>query len=272
MKRNPDNICKFVQPSVSENITTVNFVYETKPDVLSQMKIKQENVMYLAVSGRGKLVTEEGKYSLTKGMIFFTFSGIHFKIENEDSFECMYITFFGERCNELFKRFGISKSNCAFSGNEGIISFWQNAIARANKNTLDLISEGVLLYSFSQLSPVEKTKEQTLTDSILAYIDANFTDSSLNLSNTSDVLGYNEKYISRVFKENVGMTFSNYLTHTRMQHAVFLMEHGITSVKNVALLSGYRDPLYFSNIFKKETGISASEYIKKKASGNGNCP
>ncbi len=265
MKKNMDNICKFIEPTVVKSITTINFVYETKPEMLSEMQMKNENLMFLVVSGKGRLVAEGKKCSLSKGMLFFTFSGVYFKVENEEDFECMYITFSGDRCDELFKRFMISKSNCVFSGNEGLVSFWQNAIARANEKNLDLISEGVLLYSFSQLAPVEKSEEQTLTDSILEYIDLNFSNSGLTLSTMSDDLGYNEKYISRVFKNNVGMTFSSYLTHTRIKYAVFLMEKGITSVKNVALLSGYRNPLYFSKVFKEETGISASEYIKSKS-------
>ncbi len=264
MKKTTDNICKFIQPTVSKNITTVNFVYETQPEILSEIKIRKENIMFLAVSGKGRLVLGNNKFNVSKGMLFFTFSGVNFKIENEKDLTFMYITFSGERCDDLFKRFGISESNCAFAGNEGIVSFWQNAIARANVQNLDLISEGVLLYTFSQLAPVERTKEQTLADTVLEYIDSNFTNAGLTLSTMSDDLGYNEKYISRVFKDNIGMTFSNYLTHTRIKHAVFLMEQGITSVKNVALLSGYRNPLYFSKVFKEETGVPASEYIKTK--------
>jgi AraC-like DNA-binding protein len=44
---------------------------------------------------------------------------------------------------------------------------------------------------------------------------------------------------------------------------VSLLEHGIDSVKNVALLSGFSDPLYFSTVFKKDIGISPKEYMKK---------
>ena len=48
--------------------------------------------------------------------------------------------------------------------------------------------------------------------------------------------------------------------------AVFLMDQGVTAIKNVALLSGYKDPLYFSNVFKKAVGLTPSEYISKKDS------
>ena len=264
MRRNQNNICKFVEAAPEKFIVTSNFVYETHPEISSKTHLKENHIMYLVVSGSGKLTNDGKSYDLTSGTLFFTFSGIYFKIENKSELNYIYITFSGERATELFKRFSISPVNCIFEGNEGLVSFWQSSIARATEKNIDLISESVLFYTFSQLAPTEKNEEQRLTDSILEYIDLNFTDFSLNLSHMSAELGYSSKYVSRIFKQHLGMTFSSYLKHTRINYAIFLMEQGITSVKNIALLSGYNDPLYFSNVFKKETGISASQYIRQK--------
>jgi len=44
----------------------------------------------------------------------------------------------------------------------------------------------------------------------------------------------------------------------------FLIEQGITAVKNIAFLCGYQDPLYFSNVFKKTFGISPSDFISRR--------
>jgi len=43
---------------------------------------------------------------------------------------------------------------------------------------------------------------------------------------------------------------------------MFLIEQGIVSVKNVAILSGFQDALYFSKVFKDAVGISPKEYIE----------
>ncbi|MBE5732376.1 MAG: helix-turn-helix transcriptional regulator, partial [Clostridiales bacterium] len=50
----------------------------------------------------------------------------------------------------------------------------------------------------------------------------------------------------------------------RIKHAVTLLDYGIDSIKNVALLSGFTDPLYFSNVFKAQIGISPTQYLKNK--------
>jgi transcriptional regulator GlxA family with amidase domain len=60
------------------------------------------------------------------------------------------------------------------------------------------------------------------------------------------------------------MTFSDYVKNIRIRHAVFLIEQGVRVVKNVALLSGFSDPLYFSGCFRKIVGMSPTEYIAKQ--------
>ena len=57
------------------------------------------------------------------------------------------------------------------------------------------------------------------------------------------------------------MVYTQYLRDMRIRHAIFLMEEGLVSVKNIALLSGFRDPLYFSKVFTESEGISPKAYI-----------
>jgi len=50
----------------------------------------------------------------------------------------------------------------------------------------------------------------------------------------------------------------------RISYAVTLFDHGIDSVKSIALLSGFRDPLYFSSVFRKTVGVAPTEYKSGK--------
>jgi AraC-like DNA-binding protein len=70
----------------------------------------------------------------------------------------------------------------------------------------------------------------------------------------------------------MGVLYSVYLRSLRLKHAVLLMDHGIDSVKNVALLSGFNDPLYFSTVFRNSTGISPKEYMAKVQEAQGDIP
>lgn len=261
MKRQT-NICKFVTNSSESKMVTTNFVYETNNR--SEQKQLPDHVIYLVAGGTGQLCTDLFQKELQTGTIFFTFSGIPFQIKGDKSLHYLYISFQGQRSQELFDRFRISPGYCVFQGNEGLLSFWQNALGKANETNLDLISESVLLYTFSQLTPSEEQNDQHLISNILSYVENNFTDPSLTLASTAEELRYNAKYISRTFKEHVGISFSEYVKNTRIQHAVFLMEQGVTAVKNVALLCGFRDPFYFSNVFRQVIGMPPSEYLNRE--------
>jgi YesN/AraC family two-component response regulator len=89
-----------------------------------------------------------------------------------------------------------------------------------------------------------------------------FTNPDLSISAIADGIGYDTKYISALFKRRTGGAYTTFLRELRIKHAVFLMEEGVTSVKNVAILSGFRDPLYFSKVFAGSVGMSPKAYIQ----------
>ena len=256
------NICKFVPHINMEHITTSNFVYERNVPPVYTMIQSNYHVMYLVVDGTGTVTFDNVEKQVKSGTIFFAFADCKFVIKNTGNLEFMYITFGGHRTDKLFERFGINHSCFSIDGFKELIPLWKNCLGKANENNLDLISESMVLYTFSQMSTMGENPERKLINDILQYVEKNFSDVSLSLESTAKSLGYNEKYISRIFKRSIGITFSEYLKNTRIQHATFLMEQGITSVKNVAFLSGYKDSLYFSNVFKKTVGTAPSEFIK----------
>lgn len=271
MREQRKNICKLIDRYSGDSIKVSNFVYETKVDeVMKMMTVNERHVIYLVVNGSGFYKTEYFERPIQVGTLFLSFSGERFLIKNQNQLHYIYISFEGGRADDLFSRFGINKFNCVFQGYEGLVSFWMSSIEKANEGNVDLISESVLLYTFSSLAPQVVSRQQGLLESILGCVESNYTSPDFSLAVCSDALGYNQKYISRVFKDNMNVTFSEYLRNVRVRHAIFLMDQGVTSVKNVAMLSGYRDPLYFSNVFKQATGMSPSEYMSRGDEGEEN--
>ena len=72
----------------------------------------------------------------------------------------------------------------------------------------------------------------------------------------------NFDYINRIFKKETGQTIFSYLTRVRISQAKMLLTSGNLPIKTIALRVGYDDIYYFSNAFKKETGVSPSRYRK----------
>lgn len=67
-------------------------------------------------------------------------------------------------------------------------------------------------------------------------------------------------YFSKLFKEETGENFIDYLTMARMQRAKDLLREQGRSVKEISAASGYSDPNYFSKLFKKIVGLTPTEY------------
>ena len=145
-------------------------------------------------------------------------------------------------------------------------SFWRHALDIATQNNLDMLSESVLLYTLSTISnQVQKEEKLSVTaDNLLKikkYIDDNFTLPDMSLEKICSVYPYNKKYLSSALRELLHVGFSEYLRTLRLQHAHMLMNEGLSNVKDIALLSGFKDPLYFSKVFKNATHLSPKEYI-----------
>ncbi len=67
-------------------------------------------------------------------------------------------------------------------------------------------------------------------------------------------------YFTRLFKEEPGETFLEYLTRLRIDCAKELMKDPAVSIKDICTRVGYSDPNYFSRIFKKAEGKTPTEY------------
>jgi AraC-like DNA-binding protein len=107
------------------------------------------------------------------------------------------------------------------------------------------------------------------------YIDLFVRDLVLNasncdfkISNLKNKIPYSPDYFRLLFKKAVGCTPKEYLNNIRINNAKGLLgcKHfgsGL-SISNIAVMSGFSDPLYFSRCFKKNTGVSPSDWVKKK--------
>lgn len=126
-----------------------------------------------------------------------------------------------------------------------------------------------LAYLFSGLfEDVEEEGEGRSEPPIVAQIEL-FLQENFDKSVTNTVLsehfGFVPSYISRLFRTYRGVVPSEHLTRYRIQRAAELMEREPDLLfKEVASRVGFNDQYYFSKIFKKETGMWPSEYIKSK--------
>ena len=260
------NICKIISRSEERELCTTQFIFENTPPLNGKDTIEKNNRAMLILSGEGVYTTGGQSYPLEQGVLVFTFAEERYSIKYEKELTYIYIRYYGNRAEALHDRFGISPKLFLFTKMDNLIPMWKEGIVNSSDENADLLSESILLYTFSKLS-VGYAKEDTLIRQLTEYIRENLTDMSLSLDSVAKEFGYSSKYLSRFISLELKMPFTEYLKNLRMNRAILLLDQGITSIKNVSLLSGFSDPLYFSKVFKETFGVSPKQYINEEKTG-----
>lgn len=107
------------------------------------------------------------------------------------------------------------------------------------------------------------SKKEEKLDSVVEeakkYIRENYA-KDISLDDVSGQVDVSPYYFSRLFREETGETFLEYLTSLRIERAKELMKDIGISIKEVCAEVGYSDPNYFSRLFKKAVGLTPTEY------------
>ena len=104
----------------------------------------------------------------------------------------------------------------------------------------------------------QKQEERSITG-ITRYLHEHLAE-EMSLAVLSEEFHLNAQYISQLFKNEIGVNFLAYLTNIRMEKAKKLLLSTSLSVAEIAEQSGYGDYRVFTKVFKKNEGITPSQY------------
>lgn len=112
----------------------------------------------------------------------------------------------------------------------------------------------------SQAKFLQKRHINKIILNAMKYIDNNYS-SEIALEDIAREVAVTPNYFSRLFKEETGENYIEYLTKVRINKAKQLMENTNISIKEICYMIGYNDPNYFSRLFKKIEKISPTDYM-----------
>ena len=95
----------------------------------------------------------------------------------------------------------------------------------------------------------------------IAYLHQNY-DRPLSRGEIAQAIGASEDYLSRIFRQELGLSPWDYLHRYRIKQAKELLTRTNASVMDVALQVGFNDRSYFSRVFRELVGTSPGEYRK----------
>ncbi|WP_165822642.1 AraC family transcriptional regulator [Paenibacillus montanisoli] len=231
--------------------------------------------------------SENGKeYPLHKGVLFVSRPHIRHRIQSEKGLHIIFVAFElleSESSAFAIKRFQSFAKTDRFHITDAAaspaIQLWKSLLTLVLqrpafvKDTIEALSIALLTsleneFNISQGIPPAYLNQQvvrastTICHRAKLYILDNLSQ-PLRLQNVADYLHISPRHLSRLFTEELGMTFTNFVRKERVAQAATLLSAGRLSIKKIAEDTGFDTVHYFSSVFKAEMGVTPGEFNKK---------
>lgn len=125
------------------------------------------------------------------------------------------------------------------------------------------------LFNYCDFTSRSIQKQQMDQNAILAnkardYVDSHFQNPELSIETMCQTFNVSASHFSKVFREETGTSFLNYLTQCRIDEAARLLTETEEKSRVIGEMVGYPEPNYFSYVFKKNRGMSPAKYRKQE--------
>jgi len=138
---------------------------------------------------------------------------------------------------------------------------FENFNKKLEQNIKDEKDETIKKYQLPNYQ-TQKIIEQLI---YLLEIEKIFTDTNLNLNDLAAKLNINRVYLSQIINDTFNNNFNNLINEYRIKEAINLLQNNELNYKMeyIAILCGFNSKSTFYTAFKKITGVTPSEYLKK---------
>jgi len=119
------------------------------------------------------------------------------------------------------------------------------------------------LTSWAEPANVQLAKPKELIPLVLNLVKEQYHQ-EITLQDFANNFHVSLGHLSKLFKAEMGMNFSEYIIHYRMKKAQQFMDDGVERISDISRMVGYEDPKFFTKTFKRITGMTPMEYQKQK--------
>lgn len=216
------------------------------------------------LSGSGTYTIDGHEYPIRPGMIFFM-TPVNFHSVNALDAEIYNIMFSGSACNKIYLSALLKNSGTtALSTDEKEQAFFEAVFRELtdekNKDIYPLFVDCVAAKICKKITD-KKSKPLTVSQSAILYISDNFR-TPISLKSAAEHIGISPTYLSETFKKQTGTGFKEYVNSLRFEYAGKLLLHSDMTVIEICNESGFEDYANFIRRFKKNFGVSPTQYRK----------
>lgn len=227
-------------------------------------------LMHLVRSGRGVFECGGRTYPVDAGEAFLIFPGqtVSYRADRDDPWEYVWVGFTGADAARLTEGCGFVRDGgpvirltdpAAFGAARRVYEL------RGNTPADELRMTAALQEFFAALSEGHPAPAGVGGDCVtraVQYIERNYCN-DIRIENIASAVGISRSQLFRVFKDRFGMSVCRFLTQYRIGIAASLLRKSGMSIGEIAYSVGFFDQLYFSRVFKREKGVTPSDYIRQ---------
>lgn len=232
-------------------------------------------LFFVVKNGVGKLTYHDVTYNLQAGSCVFVNCMYNYTISTDENLWSLdWVHFNGPTMNKIYEKF---VERC---GGPCFVAKHANRIEQCLKRVLtaasidsyvqdmeimskliELLTE-IMGQCWNKTEDIEVSATEQKWIPVKTYIENNFK-SDIKLDELSRMFLINKFYLLRKFKENYGLTINQYVTNLRITHAKEYLRFSNMNITEIANELGFGDSSYFTRTFRKEEGISPTEFRKQ---------
>ena len=129
-----------------------------------------------------------------------------------------------------------------------------------NKETAISYITGIIKKALEFREKKANNRYENIVDEVTRYVENNYGDEGVSLNMLASHINFSPNHLSMVFSQQTGQTFTKYLTDYRMSKAKELLRCTGKRSGEISLEVGYKDPHYFSYLFKKTQGMTPTQF------------
>ena len=239
---------------------------------------KRENLssylFFMVLSGSGTLEYRDRTFQLGKGdCVFLDCRKAYSHRSSEDLWSLKWVHFYGPNMSGIYDKYIERGGHPVFHPadltlyeqlHSQLCEITYSASYIRDMKIYEKLTALLTLLMEESWNPQEKRRrsagKQNLQN-IKEYLDQNYRE-KITLDQLSEQFFINKFYLTRIFKEQFGLSVTNYLLQTRITHAKQLLRFTDLSIEKIGQECGMHDANYFSRMFKKVEGISPGEFRK----------
>lgn len=253
----------------------VGELYALKQHISRREQLKSY-LFFIVLDGNGTLQYEETSFAIKKGDCVFIDCKKKYshKSSKDHLWHLKWVHFYGHTMESIYEKY-LSQGGQPYFLTKELDNYSLLIQEIFNISNLDYNVRDMMIFEklagLLTLIMAENYRNETISTEMASikaklldiknYLDKHYTE-KVSLSSLEHSFYINKYYLSRIFKENFGISVNNYLIQKRITEAKYLLRFTNKTIEEISRNCGMSDTSYFNRLFKKLEGITPGEFRK----------